>query len=237
MNQSRHDGVDLDFAAFCRAAAGLVVNECSGWSGWGGRSGGDGTRSAGVSDLLVRERSGDGVSWSPPGRALQADTTRKLMVVEDVLLKSTFPQLLPPWADRAISHACLVANSDQQTGRWRPARLQARRMPSTDEKQRHLMCLDSSHEARPGRAAPTTARKRWDTSTTDSRVASQSTVQSASWKPFPTNRRVACRCSASHPSSILEIHRSAWWESAGSASLIFIRIPIISPPLVRIPIT
>ena len=30
-----HDGVDLDVAAFCRAAAGLVLNECSGWSGRG----------------------------------------------------------------------------------------------------------------------------------------------------------------------------------------------------------
>ena len=32
-------------------------------------------------------------------------------------------------------------------------------------------------------------------------------------------------------------HSGAWWESVGSASLIFFRIPMISPPLVRIPIT
>ena len=29
-----HEGVDVDFAAFCHVAAGLVFNECSGWSGW-----------------------------------------------------------------------------------------------------------------------------------------------------------------------------------------------------------
>ena len=51
--------------------------------------------SAGVDDLLVSERSGDGVSWSPPARQMQEDTMRELMVVEDVLLQSMFPELLP----------------------------------------------------------------------------------------------------------------------------------------------
>ena len=47
-----------------------------------------------MGDLLVSERSGDGVSRLPPARPLQADTMRDLMVVEDVFLKNTFPQLL-----------------------------------------------------------------------------------------------------------------------------------------------
>ena len=38
---------------------GLVFSECSGWGGWAGRGG---TGSAGVGDLLVCERSGDGLS-------------------------------------------------------------------------------------------------------------------------------------------------------------------------------
>ena len=45
------------------------------------------TRSAGMGDLLVCERSGDGVSWLPPAWTLLADTMRKLMVVENVLLE------------------------------------------------------------------------------------------------------------------------------------------------------
>ena len=48
-----------------------------------------------MGDLLMCERSGDGVSRLPPVRPLQADTTRNLMVGEGVLLKSTFSQLLP----------------------------------------------------------------------------------------------------------------------------------------------
>ena len=85
----------MDFAAFCRAAAGLVFDECSNWGGRSGR-GRQGGRSADVGDLLVSERSGDGVSRLPPARPLQADTMRELMVVEDVLLQSTFPKLLLP---------------------------------------------------------------------------------------------------------------------------------------------
>ena len=40
----------------------------------------------------------DGFSWSPPGRALQADTMRKLVVLQDVVLQSAFPELLPAGA-------------------------------------------------------------------------------------------------------------------------------------------
>ena len=49
-------------------------------------------------------------------------------MVKDVVLKSTFPHLAAAW---------LVANSDQQTGRWRPAR-------SAHEKERLLMkcCIE-----------------------------------------------------------------------------------------------
>ena len=83
------DGVDVDLAALRSAAAGLVFNECSGWGGWRG------TGSLCVDELLVCERPVDGFSWSTPGRALQADTMRKFMVVEDVLLKSAVTELLP----------------------------------------------------------------------------------------------------------------------------------------------
>ena len=86
------DGVDVDLAALCSAAAGLVFNECSGCGGWNGLGG---TRSFDVGELLMCERPADGFSWSPPGRALQADTMWKLVVVHDVLLKSSFPELLP----------------------------------------------------------------------------------------------------------------------------------------------
>ena len=61
-----HDGADLNFAAICRAAAGLVFNECSAWSGRGGRGGLGGTRSADVGDVLETEQSSDGVSSLPP---------------------------------------------------------------------------------------------------------------------------------------------------------------------------
>ena len=44
-----------------------------------------------MGDLVCR-RSGDGVSWLPPARP-QADM-REVMVVEDVLLQSTFQVLL-----------------------------------------------------------------------------------------------------------------------------------------------
>ena len=48
-----------------------------------------------MGELLVFVRPVDGFSWSPPDRAVQADTMRKLVEVEDVLLKSAFPKLLP----------------------------------------------------------------------------------------------------------------------------------------------
>ena len=103
------DGVDVGLAAL-RSTAGLVFN---------GRGGRGGTRRLDVGELLVCERLVDGFSWSPPGRALQADALRELVVVHDVLLQGSFPI----WADRGASSCiCLVANSSQQTGRWRPAR-------------------------------------------------------------------------------------------------------------------
>ena len=89
-----HDGVDLDFAAFCSAAAGLVSNECSGWCGWRERAQGelDWTISSCVSGRAMASP-----GCHQPGRC-KRDTTRKLMVVEDVLLKSTFAELLPAGA-------------------------------------------------------------------------------------------------------------------------------------------
>ena len=41
------------------------------------------------------ERPVDGFSWSPPGRALQADALRELVAVHDVVLQGAFPELLP----------------------------------------------------------------------------------------------------------------------------------------------
>ena len=78
------DGIDVDFAALRDAAAGLVFNERGG-----------GTRSFDVGELFVRERPVDGFSWSPPARALHGDALRELVVVQDVLLQSAFPELLP----------------------------------------------------------------------------------------------------------------------------------------------
>ena len=83
---------DGDLAALRTTAAGLVFNECGGWGGWRG------TASLGVGELIVCERPVDGFSLSPPGRALQADTMRKLVVLGDVVLKSSFPELLPAGA-------------------------------------------------------------------------------------------------------------------------------------------
>ena len=51
-----------------------------------------------MGEPLVCERPVDGFSWSPPRRALQADTMRKLVVLQDVVLKSAFPELLPAGA-------------------------------------------------------------------------------------------------------------------------------------------
>ena len=82
-NQSRAMGVDEGLAALGSAAAGLVFN---------GRSGG--TRRLDVGELLACERPVDGFSWSPPGRALQADAKRELVMLKDMLLKSAFPELL-----------------------------------------------------------------------------------------------------------------------------------------------
>ena len=77
------DGIDVGLAALGSTAAGLVID---------GRGGG--TRRLDVGELLVCERPVDGFAWSPPGRALQADALRELVVVHDVLLPGSFPELL-----------------------------------------------------------------------------------------------------------------------------------------------
>ena len=58
------------------------------------RGGRGGTRRLDAGELLVCERPVDGFAWSPPGRALQADALRELLVVHDVLLQGAFPELL-----------------------------------------------------------------------------------------------------------------------------------------------
>ena len=64
---------------------------CGAWyrCRWGGRGG---TESAGVGDLLVRQWSGDGLSWSPQRKSCG------ITVVESVLLQRIFPELLPAGA-------------------------------------------------------------------------------------------------------------------------------------------
>ena len=83
----------------------------------------------------------------------------------------------------------------------------------------------------------------------DSRVASQLALQSARWKPFPTNRKSSMMLSRSslvnsgdnlHTNNLLQslsillfwrsFHSSAWWRSAGGASLNFFRMSMISQP-------
>ena len=71
------DGVDVHLAALRCTAAGLVFD------GRGGRSS---TKRLDAGELLVCERPVDGLSWSPPGRALQADAPWELVVVHDVVL-------------------------------------------------------------------------------------------------------------------------------------------------------
>ena len=80
------DGIHEDLAALRCAAAGLVFD---------GRGGRGSTRRLDLGELLVCERPVDGFSWSPPGRALQADALRELVAVHDVLLQGAFPELLP----------------------------------------------------------------------------------------------------------------------------------------------
>ena len=74
---------DVDLTALRCTAAGLVFN---------GRGGS--TRRLDLGELLVCERPVDGFSWSPPGWALQADALRELVVVHDVVLQGSFPELL-----------------------------------------------------------------------------------------------------------------------------------------------
>ena len=84
-----HEREYVDLAAFCSGAAGLVSNECSGWSGWR-----RGTNSAGMGDLLVCERPVDGASW-----------TRKLVVVQDVLQERHVPTAAASWSVRRTAAA------------------------------------------------------------------------------------------------------------------------------------
>ena len=80
------DRVDVDLAALGSAAAGIVFNECGGCTG-----------SLGVGELLVCERPVVGFSWLPPGRP-HADAVWELVVLEDVVLQGSFPELLPAGA-------------------------------------------------------------------------------------------------------------------------------------------
>ena len=66
----------MDFAAFSRA----VFNECSGWGGWGGQGS---TWSAGVSDLLLCEQSGGGMSWPPVKRQRSAGRSARTSSSEE----------------------------------------------------------------------------------------------------------------------------------------------------------
>ena len=134
------DGVDLDLAALCSAAAGLVFNECSGCGGWSGLGG---TRSFDVGDLLMCERPADGFSWSPPGRTLQADAPWKLVVVHDVLLKSSFPELLPAGSTARLLRVPVwwptQANRQGDGGALGPARPSSEaESRSTDDEERLL---------------------------------------------------------------------------------------------------
>ena len=102
-----HRGVGVNFAAFGRAAVGLVLNECTG------------CRTAGAAQGVLTwfcERSGDGLSWSPPARPLQVDTNA------GTLCGGCAPAEHVPRA---------AAIWGPQTGQWRPAltRMSARRMP------------------------------------------------------------------------------------------------------------
>ena len=87
--------------------AGLVFNECSGWGG---------TRRLDVGELLVCERPVDGFAWSPSGRALQADALWELVVVHDVLLQGSFPELLPagPAAERLRAPVWWATQANRQ---------------------------------------------------------------------------------------------------------------------------
>ena len=55
-----------------------------------------------VGELLVCERPVDGFSWSPPGRALQADAVWELVVVQDVVLQGSCLELLPAGPTRSL---------------------------------------------------------------------------------------------------------------------------------------
>ena len=73
-----HDGIGVNFVAFCRAAAGLLFNECSGWGGWGGR-GGTRALTKAISSC-VRGRATVSPGRHQPDRC-ERTTMRELMVV------------------------------------------------------------------------------------------------------------------------------------------------------------
>ena len=73
-----------------------------------------GSRSGGVSDLLVRQLDGRWrllVATSLPAVSGRPCGTGHAACLENVLLKSTFPVLLPDRASCATAAACLVANA------------------------------------------------------------------------------------------------------------------------------
>ena len=101
-------GVDVDLGALRIAAAGLVFSECFGCIG-----------SLDVGELLVCEvATKPGAASGCPAGARGGSGCAAARHI----FKAT-----ASWADRASSCTCLVANSDQQTGQWRPARPARRR--------------------------------------------------------------------------------------------------------------
>ena len=94
------------------------------------------------------ERPVDGFSWSPPGPALQADTMRKLVVLEDVVLKSASPVLLPAGASgRPPSNVWWPTQTNRQGdgGPLGPLVVEQGGVQSTDEDERLLTKRQALH--------------------------------------------------------------------------------------------
>ena len=87
-----------------------------------------------MGELLVCERPVDGFSWSPPGRALQADAVWELVVLEDVVLQSIFPELLPTGA----SGGQLRPTNRAMAARWARTSSSEETSRSTDDEERLL---------------------------------------------------------------------------------------------------
>ena len=85
-----------------------------------------------MGELLVCELPVDGFSWSPPGRALQADAVWELVELEDVVLQSIFPELLP--AGRPADRHRLTGGQLRPTDRATAAR--SARTSSSEEASR-----------------------------------------------------------------------------------------------------